>query len=270
MLQGLYLFCLARLSRLPLLALEGKGLDGQCPLEVASFQDLAAVWCRVPVEDFCGPDAEERLGDLAWIGPRVIRHQEVVAGVMRHSPVLPTRFGTIFSSAANLIKLLQAHQDTIAGFLERIAGREEWAVKGLLDRSGAKGRLFSLKQARDAELLGALSPGKRYFQEQRLWAACDQELQRWLQEVCRKLWDDLRDYAAEILERRMLSRETTGSDKDMVLNWAFLVPEKALAGFQARVRDANAQYSDRGLVFECTGPWPPYSFTPALDMEPGV
>jgi hypothetical protein len=89
-----------------------------------------------------------------------------------------------------------------------------------------------------------------------------------LQEVCRELWIDLRDYAADVRERRLLSREATGSDKDMVLNWAFLVPKKAVPGFQARVQDANAQYPDRGLILECTGPWPPYSFTPALDLEP--
>jgi hypothetical protein len=265
--QGLYLFCLARLSRLPTLPLEGRGLDGRSPLKVAGFQDLAAVWSPVPVEDFCGPDADERMRDLTWIGPRVIHHQEVVAGVMRHSPVLPARFGTIFASSANLEKVLQHHHDTIAGFLERLADQEEWAVKGMLDRSGAQEKLFSLKLAREAERLGALSPGKRYFQEQRLRAACDQELQLWLQEVCRKLWTDLRDYAAEVRERRLLSREATGSDKDMVLNWAFLVPEKAAPGFQARIREANARYAHRGLVFECTGPWPPYSFTPTLEME---
>lgn len=266
--QGLYLFCLARLSRLPL-PLEGQGLDGRSPLEVADFQDLAAVWSPVPVNDFSGPDAAERFQDLAWIGPRVIRHQEVVAGVMRHSPVLPTRFGTIFSSAANLIKVLEDHEEAVTGFLERVAGREEWAVKGLLDRAGAKERLFSLKQDQEAERLGALSPGKRYFQEQRLWADCDQELQGWLQEVCLRLWADLRDYAGEVRERRRLSREATGSDQDMVLNWAFLVPEKASAGFLDRIREANAHYFGRGLVIECTGPWPPYSFTPALDLEPG-
>ena len=77
--------------------------------QVATFQDLAAVWSPVPVEDFCGSEAEERMLDLTWIGPRVIRHQEVVAGVMRHSPVLPARFGTIFSSSANLGKVLQHH-----------------------------------------------------------------------------------------------------------------------------------------------------------------
>ncbi|MDP3182073.1 MAG: GvpL/GvpF family gas vesicle protein [Desulfobaccales bacterium] len=265
--EGLYLFCLARLSRLPTLPLEGKGLDGQSPLEVAGFQDLAAVWSPVPLEDFCGPEAEERLRDLTWIGPRVIRHQEVVAGVMRRSPVLPTRFGTIFSSWANLEKVLKRHHDAIAGFLERITGSEEWAVKGMLDRCGAKEKLFSLTQAREAERLEALSPGKRYFQEQRLRAACDQELQQWLQEICRKLWTDLRDYAADVRERRLLSREATGSDNDMVLNWAFLVPEETVPGFQARIKEANRGYGEHGLVLECTGPWPPYSFCPALDLE---
>ena len=266
--QGHYLYCLARLSRLPPLPLEGKGVDGQSPLEVAIFQDLAAVWSPVPLEDFCGPEAEARLRDLTWIGPRVIRHQEVVAGVMRHSPVLPARFGTIFSSMANLEKVLQRHSDTIAGFLTRLTDQEEWAVKGLLDRPGAKEKLFSLKLAREAASLEALSPGKRYFEEQRLRAACDQELPRWVQEVCREVWTRLRDYAAEARERRLLSREATGSDKDMVWNWALLMPRQAVGGFQALIQDVNAQYAECGLVVECTGPWPPYSFCPALDMEP--
>jgi len=266
--QGLYLYCLARLSRLPPLPLLGRGLDGLNSLAVATYQDLAAVWSPVPVEDFSGPEAEERLRDLTWIGPRVIRHQEVVAGVMRHSPVLPVRFGTIFSSLANLEKVLQRHSEAIAGFLERLTDQEEWAVKGMLDRPEAQEKRFSLKLAREAERLGALSPGTRYFQEQRLRAGCDRELQLWLQAVCRKLWTDLRDYAAEVRERRLLSREATGSDEDMVWNWALLMPRQAVGGFQALIQDVNAQYADRGLRLECSGPWPPYSFCPALDMEP--
>jgi len=58
--QGLYLYCLARLSRLPPLPLLGRGLDGQNSLAVATYQDLVAVWSPVPVKDFCGPEAEGR------------------------------------------------------------------------------------------------------------------------------------------------------------------------------------------------------------------
>jgi hypothetical protein len=268
--QGLYLYCLAQLSRVPPLPLLGPGVDSQNSLAVATYQDLAALWSPVPVEDFCGPAAEERLRDLTWIGPRVIRHQEVVAGVMRHSPVLPVRFGTIFASLANLEKVLQRHSGTIAGFLERLTDQEEWAVKGMLDRPGARGKQFALKLAREAESLEALTPGKRYFEEQRLRAAGDQELQRWLQQVCREVWTSLQNYAAEVQARRLLSRETTGSDQDMVWNWALLVPRQAVGGFQARIQDVNAQYASRGLRLDVTGPWPPYSFCPALDMEPAA
>jgi hypothetical protein len=264
--QGLYLFCLAWLNRLPPLPLEGRGLDGS-PLQVISFKHLAAVYCSVPLEDFCGPEAERQLQDLTWIGPRVIRHQDVVAGIMLHSSVLPVRFGTIFTSSDNLDKVLQQHHDTIVQFLERIAHQEEWAVKGLLDRAGAKERLYSLQLAREAKRLEALPPGRRYFQEQHLRAAGDQELQRWLQEICRELWTDLLNYASEVRKRRLLSRKATGSDKEMILNWAYLVPERAVPDFRTRIREANALWAHRGLVLECTGPWPPYSFTPALDLE---
>lgn len=268
MAQGLYLFCLARLSLLPSPFPEGTGLDGQSSLEVTAYQDLAAILSHVSLEDFCGADAEARLRDLTWIGPRVIRHQEVLAGVMRHSPVLPTRFGTIFSSRESLIEFLRRHHDTIAGFLTRITDQEEWAVKGMLDQAGAKEKLVSLKLSAEADRLGALSPGVRYFQEQRLRAECDQELQHWLKEVCRDLWADLRDYAADVRERRLLSREASGSDHDMVWNWAFLVPKTAVSAFLAKVLDASVQYAHRGLSLDCTGPWPPFSFTPALDLEP--
>lgn len=268
MTQGLYLFCLARLSRLPSSFPEGTGLDGQGPLEVAAYRDLAAVLSPVSLKDFCGPDAEARMRDLTWIGPRVIRHQEVVAEVMRHSPVLPTRFGTIFSSRENLTDILHRHHDAIAGFLTQITDQEEWAVKGMLDQTGAKEKLVSLKLSAEADRLSALSPGKRYFEEQRLRAGCEQELHLWLKDACRELWVDLRDYAAEVRERRLLSREASGGDHDMVWNWAFLVPKTAVPAFLARVLEASVQYAPRGLSLDCTGPWPPYSFTPALDLEP--
>jgi len=268
--QGLYLFCLARLSRLLPLPLQDKGWDADSPVEVTIVKDLAAIWSPVPMADFSGREVEERLQDLTWILPRVLRHQEVVAGIMQRSPVLPARFGTIFATAANLERVLQHHHDTIAEFLERLTDQGEWAVKGLLDRSGAKKKIFSLQLAQEAQALEALSPGKRYFQERRLQAACDQEIQKWLGNICRELWTDLRYYAAEVRERRLLSRETTGSDKEMVWNWAFLVPDQAAPGFQACIREANACYADYGLVLECTGPWPPYSFTPALDLGAAI
>jgi hypothetical protein len=264
--SGLYLFCLARLNRLPPPPLDGKGLDGQSPVQVVAFADLAAVFCSVPLEDFCGPEAADRLRDLTWIGPRILRHQKVVVEVMQHSPVLPARFGTIFSSPGPLQEVLQRHHDIISGFLGQVTNQAEWAVKGMLDRAAVQEKLLSLRLAQAGKQMEDLSPGLRYFQEQRLRTDSAQELQQWLQEVGRELWAELRGHAAAVRERRPLSREASGSEKDMVWNWAFLVAEEVVAGFKARIQEANARYADRGMVFELTGPWPPYSFTPVLDL----
>jgi hypothetical protein len=263
--QGLYLYCLARLSLLP--PLEDKGLDGVSPLQVESFQDIAAVWSPVALEDFCGAGAAARLQDLSWVGPRIVRQQEIVAGVMGFSPVLPVRFGTIFSSRERLAEVLRRHHEAAASFLEAMAGQEEWAVKGMLDQAGAKEKLWALKQNQEAQALEALAPGKRYFLEKRLRAESDQELHKWLKHTARELAQNLRDYAVEFRERRLLSRQATGRDKEMVWNWAFLVPQEAVATFQAQIEAANTEHGEHGLELECTGPWPPYSFCPALDLE---
>lgn len=259
--QGLYLYCLACLSRLPDRPLEGLGLDGAGPLQVTGFRDLAAVWSPVRLRDFCGPEAAGRLQDLNWIGPRAIRHQEVVAGVMRHSPVLPARFGTIFSSVANLENVLQQRHDAINRLLTRLVDREEWAVHGWLDRPAAKEWLFSRQLAREAAFFQGLTPGKRYFEEQRRRGACDRTLCRWLEEVRRELASHLLELA-EAREGR-LSRQASG-DREMVCSWAILLPVSAVKAFQAWLQDVNRRYADRGLSLSCTGPWPPYSFCPTL------
>ena len=169
---GLYLYCLARASLLHKLA--GPGLDGQNSLAVLSFRDIAAIWSPVSLHDFCGEGAAASLQDLAWVGPRACRHEEVVEQVMGLSPVLPARFGTIFSSPDKLERLLRQHHGRIDAFLDRVRGQEEWALKGLLDKARARGEFFQLQLTAAADQLAALSPGKRYFQEQRLRGQADQ------------------------------------------------------------------------------------------------
>src|SRR5574341_1063630 len=97
---GLYLYCLAR----PDLAVapQGSSVDGRSPLVLHRFAAAAAVVSQVPLSEFCGPEAEHNFRQLAWIGPRACRHEQIVEETMRGSPVLPAGFGTIFSNVARL------------------------------------------------------------------------------------------------------------------------------------------------------------------------
>lgn len=263
--RGLYLFCLARSSLLS--AIVGEGLDGRPALLLQRFADVAAVVTLVSVDDYCGTAAEGKMQDLSWIGPRACRHEEVVKRVMGLSPVLPAPFGTLFSSAVSLEKWLGAHYSTITEFLDRVADKQEWAVKGLLDRAKARDEILSTLLAKESESLASLSPGRRYFQEQQIRSGAEKELTRWLKELSETIIHDLCQNSSDFRERKVLVNK--GPDGGGILwNWAFLVPRGRIEDFRSRIERTNAEYAPSGLVFQVHGPWPPYSFSPFLEGEP--
>ena len=259
--QVLYLYCLAHADRLA--SLDGMGVNGESPVYLQIFQDIAAVLSMVSLEEFSGEAAEKNLSDISWVGPRACRHGEVVAEASRLSPVLPVRFGTIFSSPQALERFLGLHHGAIREFLGRVADHEEWSVKGMLDRSGAKGAILNVYLSDEADRLAALPPGRRYMEEQRLQGRVEGELNGWLQRACRAVTTDLGRHATDFCQRHVLPHGGTG--KEMVLNLAFLIPRDEKAEFLTRIERANAEHAPHGLSFQLSGPWPPYSFSPALD-----
>src|SRR5271157_1720522 len=262
---ALYLFCFARSNLIG--ELEGTGVDGRYPLSVfRRFPNLCAILSEVRLEDFCGGAAELDMRDLAWLGPRALRHEAVVEEVMRHSPVLPARFGTLFASQERLTEFLDRHRTAISQFLERIADQEEWSVRGLLDRSQAGHALTSASLAAQEAQLAALPPGRRYFEEQRIRAGAEKELSLWLKETRRQVANHLRQQASDFCECPEVPREPPESGIEVVLNWAFLLPKSATLAFRARIAQMNEKHAMGGLVLELSGPWPPYRFVPPLSM----
>lgn len=261
--EAIYLYCLGRTDFLP--TVEGTGVDERYCLKVQRLRDIVAVWSKVSLAEFCDEGAETRLKDISWVGPRVHQHQAVVEQVMSFSPVLPTRFGTIFLSLISLKQFLEKNHDEVLQFLDQVMGREEWSVKGFLDRRKAKEELLALELSRQKKSLTLLSPGKRYLQEQRIRNKVDKEFNLWLNELCNSIARDLHNYAANFSERLILSRDATGMEMDMILNWAFLVPCEEMAAFRSLVEKANKKHDRHGLLFVQSGPWPAYSFCPTLE-----
>ncbi len=246
---------------------EAVGIDEGHPPFFWCAGDTAAVLSRVSRDEFCGPAADSKLQDLAWVGPRACRHEAVLAQTLAFAPVLPARFGTLFSSLEVLGQFMERHRETITQFLEQVTDQEEWAVKGLLDRTRAEEGLLHRKSA-EAKEPPASSPGLAYLQEQRARLKVRQELEGWLAGACRALLEELTPLASEACEREVLSRPPTGGDQERVLNWAFLVPRRAVGEFQTRVERGTASQTLPGLTFALSGPWPPYSFCPALPAGP--
>ena len=240
------------------------GVDGQRPVSVRACGEIGAVLSEVELAEFCGESAEARLQDLAWLGPRVCRHEAVIEEVMSQAPVLPARFATLFTSVDSLQQSVLAHREAITGFFAQLGDKQEWAVKGLLDRAGALGRLGSSAQPAAEAPAPATSPGARYFQEKRIQAQVERDFNLRLKEFCRRAAAALGAQAGGFRERKVLAAVAVGTDAEVVLNWAFLVSPAALEDFRVRLDRFNGGEAFPGLMLTLTGPWPPYSFAPDL------
>ena len=261
--RALYVFCVARVDFLTMI--DGTGLDGADRVQLIPFRDLVAVVSTVSVNDFCGPVAEARLKDLAWVGPRACRHEAVVERVMRSSPILPARFATLFSSRERLEAWLERHHAAISGTLDRVAGLEEWAVKGTLHKQNAEARLLAAALERERGTLSP-SPGARYLEEQRIRATIGQELDIWVKDVCERVVTELLVHAVEFRERAVVPGALVAEGIGL-LNWAFLVARRTVDDFSTCVQRINGELGEQGVVLEVSGPWPPYSFCPPLDLS---
>jgi hypothetical protein len=261
---GLYLFCFAR-APFPLDGQE-RGLELNQPLLQWTVEDVTAIVCPAVPNEFNGPGAEARLRDVGWVGPRALRHQQVVERVMRDSPVLPCRFGTLFSSPAVLLGLLKKLRPLIAPFLDYVADKEEWAVKGFLDAARTETWLRTSDPAlieRTTQLSEA--PGRRYFQEKQLITDVRQRSRLWAREVTQRIQKTLAAWALAVRSLRLPT--TNAAARDMLFNSSLLVPHDRVVDLCAAVSRLNTQHSERGVTVELSGPWPPYSFSPLLDPD---
>lgn len=262
--EGIYLFCFARRNLLPDVA--GPGPEDRNPLFQLAFKDVVAVLSRVPLEEFCGPAAEARLQDLTWVGPRACRHEAVIEQMMRRSPVFPARFGALFSSLERLERLMETHYDTISEFLDYTADKEEWGVKGLLDRARAEGYLLASASRSSTP---PSSPGARYLLERRRWAEADKQLKSWVKAAVASIAQDLQHRAVGSRSLKTLPH-VPERGRDVVFNGAFLVLRSVRGDFCDQVEQLSAEHFDRGLSLGLSGPWPPYNFSPSLEYDQGA
>ena len=266
--QGVYLYCFARsVASRDLGAAPVDGGKGVTSLQVGQ---VMAAFSEVELNEFEGESAETHLGDPAWIIPRVRHHERVVAGVMRSSPVLPVRFGAVFSSKRALAELLEDKYEEISHFLDYVSDKEEWAVKGFVDtEKGAQWLLASDPALLEQRSRMPESRGARYFHEKQLRTAAQRRLKRWCGSVARQISEELKSCAVDSRVLDLQPKALSERDAEMVFNCGFLLRRGQVADFLGRVEQVKAEYAAQGVMLDATGPWPPYSFCPSIGVVAG-
>lgn len=238
--------------------IDGVGFEPDHHARILRLGSLSAIVIELPLSYFAGADAETRLGDVAWLSPRAARHEALLQQAMASSAVMPARFGTVFSTRERLEHALDAHAPGILAFLERTRHAQEWHIRVLVDRQRALDALSAdlLRSAAGA------APGARYLLEKRLKQQAAQTLAASIDQTAAAIVTDLRAICQDVRERPGRAHRAQGTET--VASIACLLPQDALPAFHARALDLQREFEPSGLTIDASGPWPPYSFCPAL------
>jgi hypothetical protein len=255
----LQLFCFARAGAVP-------ELNQGDQLLAYPWGGLMAVCGWTGMEEWSGPQAEQRMQDLQWLTPRIMRHETIIEAAMRVSPVLPARLGALFSSLQTLDRFLALHHAAIASFLDQVENKEEWAVKGVLNRARLSQWLGSNMNGVQP---GCAPPagGASYLRQRQARAAVGREVNHWVAQTLEPILDQLRRCAAGSYQRGP-GAPTAAGQPQPIFNLAFLVARENLTEFHRCAQRATLAHRAHGLELALSGPWPPYSFCPTLEMPP--
>ena len=219
-------------------------------LDLVEGDGLGVVVSQVPLAEF-GEDAlPDRLNDRAWLEEKARRHESVLQRLLPVATVVPLRFGSIHRDRTAVAEFLADGRDEFARTLDRLRGRVEIGVK-IWRGDPAAGE----QESRPAT-------GREYLEQRKAAreraSAAAAELDETLREIHRRL---LAVSVAGVLNRPQ-PRELTGTDREMLVNAAYLVEasDDRLVSEIAGLRDAHPD-----LVFDVTGPWAPYNFVDAGD-----
>jgi hypothetical protein len=255
---AIYCFCFAS-NRLPA-DLDFAPGGWEDPVYISQGAGLSAVLAEVPRTRFAGADAEQRLADLEWLLPRLQAHDRVISLAMACATVFPLRFGTLFSSPQVLAGEVAHRRRTLLDFFARMAGREEWAVKALLDQDRALAAQQQALFPDDPKAPPGPPSGRDYLLRQRRKVEAGQAIGPWLNGVVADLDQRLLDHCESVLTRP--------AHEPAVANRACLVGTGGAAALRAAVARMGADYAPQGLELHCSGPWPLYSFCSAPGPAP--
>lgn len=266
--KGLYLYCFFK--KCSSISSE-KGIDGVNDTFVLSYQRLCALVSSVSLDEYNETALNQKLEDLKWLTSKVKRHEELIRSVMEVCPVVPVGFGTIYKSDEKVLELLCNGYEEFIGFLDYVQDKEEWGVKVYVDEEICR-KIVEERSNTISELdqkLSSLSSGKAYFLRKKKENLIQQEMPGFLDELSDEIYQKVVSLSVESRINKLLSKDATGKDEEMILNTALLLKKQEVESFKKKLDEIATSYESYGLLFEFSGPWPPYNFCPAFSAFKG-
>lgn len=256
MTKGFYIYGIRVYCSTPI---KTKGVE-QKDVYTVSHKDIEAVISDVELHDFEAESIKEKLKDLEWAEPQVRAHAAVLEECMQTSSVIPWKFGTVFKTRDGLQKFLRENWKKLKDMLMKFSNRQEWGVKIYTDAEVFRQEIRKTDdEVKKLEReIASKSKGAGFFLGKKLGNILTSKTAEKINQATAEIFETLGQQAQEKAENRLLGRQLTGKETDMILNAVFLVKKDRINDFMEALKKLNEKF--KYYEYDLTGPWPPYNF----------
>ena len=238
------------------------GVSDGADVSLIAEGDLAAIVSKVPLNRFGEGQFEENLKDPMWAAETVMRHEKVAEFLAHKSTVVPLRFGVMYSTPERIRAMLKTRAKVLEAALERLTGREEWALNVFVDKEKLHKQMAELspRLAEMQKRVQGASPGQAYLLEKKLETLRAGESKTEAKRVLSLMRSALEAQSKAIKDLPVRDVEMK-QDPSLVGKLTFLIDRTRLKEFRKTAEKLAKQYAVFGFSLELTGPWPPYNFS---------
>lgn len=218
--------------------------------------DVACAASLVPAEAYERAPGERPAEQLEWVTPRALRHHAVVGALHAAGTVLPLQFGAVCRTADDVRQLIADLQPVLSDLLDKLHNKDEWTLRATADDAVITARCEAAPQVMALKAVeSGLTDGRAYFARKQRAKVLADLVAGTIASAQEDAYARLAPLAADV---RQTSRHS-----------ALLVDRTAFDDVASRLAELQAVQAGLGLTFELVGPWPPYSFAPALRSQLG-
>jgi gas vesicle protein GvpL/GvpF len=245
-------YCVVAADRRPRATRAPAGLPGAGPVRLLDVDHgLFLAVADLPLDRYSESAISTGLADLEWVSRLALAHETVVESFNAAAAVLPMKLFTIFTSDDRALAHVRGQRSRIAALVKRVANRQEWGIRVVLDRTTAARR--PKKKPRAAAISGV-----SYLAQKKAQRDDSRELASRARDTVAGLFDRLAARAGEA--KRRSASELPAQGGPLLLDAAFLVPRAGAAKFKASAARESKALARQGYGLTLTGPWPPYTF----------
>jgi hypothetical protein len=236
------------------------GIDGKNNIEILELGGFVVVVSNVCLEEFGHPAIDENSENIAWLKEKAEAHMNVLKAVLEHAQVMPLRFCTIFYDTENIVQYINENREYLSEWLNFMDGKEEWSCKLYWNKKQfVENCMKNEKDIASSEVSNA-SKGAAYFMKKKIDENLSVQAGEKVNRIISKVSETLEELVLELKHNRILAREITGRQEDMLANYSLMIDRSKKDHFLKSMETLKLKVEGKGLILEYNGSWPAYSF----------